>query len=173
MLSSCLGLGKGGRVCVRGWLFSLPWTESSTHDSGGDWGWKALTQRNATLSSRGLYTITQHILTVYWNVQEAGWSGRNRGGGWGGHTSKLIPLCNGNSLCVGQQHSSSFLSFLGSVEIGTLQCVMISCAYEGYLVSGGRILAGCILQMHKQVWASVSSEEDASSKTKAWQKCTE
>ncbi len=46
-------------------LSFLPWTESSTHDSGGDCGRKALTQRNATLSDGGHPTITQHIFTAY------------------------------------------------------------------------------------------------------------
>lgn len=126
MLSSCLGLGKecvcvcGEHVCV-GWGEngscqrvaratgklppSFPGQTAAPSDSGGDWGRKPLTQRNATLLSAGRPTITQHIFYSLLNC-----AGGRMGVG-GGQTSKIIPqrvfwfplFCNSNSLCLGQQ----------------------------------------------------------------------
>lgn len=71
MCAVCEGWFSGERkAVVSGWLVPLenslllpflPWAESSTHESDGDCGRKALTQRNATLSNGGHPTVTQHI----------------------------------------------------------------------------------------------------------------
>lgn len=165
MLSSCLGLAKeevvcvcvggGGERVVSGWLLENSLLPS--RDWAQPWvaGWgrafllctireKALTQRNVTLSSRGRPTITQHIFTAYWIVQEAGWGRWRRG-----QTSERIPQCVFGSLSfvtvtgLSFPQNGPFPLLCPSVSlqlrllvIGAMECVMIWCAYEGHLVTG-------------------------------------
>lgn len=129
MLSSCLGLSEGVCVCMRmrGWFFGGRFGRGEWQlSAGGSCHWKspppclsslpgrraapmvrveiesskkALTQRNATLSDGGCPTITQHIFTAYWIVQDSGWSGKKeeeeeRGWWW---------------VAVGRRHLKLFL----------------------------------------------------------------